>query len=64
LIVVVNSSGDIIAEMPAGGTRPTNLSFGGPNGDWLYVTEAETHSLYLLKVGNRGLRLPRRSAVE
>lgn len=60
LIVVVNPNGEIIAQLPAGGKRPTNLSFGGTNGDWLYVTEAETNSLYLLKVGHRGLRLPGR----
>jgi gluconolactonase len=60
LIVIVDPDGQIIAELPAGGARPTNLSFGGPDGDWLYVTEAETNSLYLLKIGQKGLHLPGR----
>lgn len=57
-ILVLSPDGSVAAELPAGGKNPTNLAFGGPNGDWLYVTEAETNSLYLLKVGKRGLRLP------
>jgi gluconolactonase len=57
LLVVVDPNGQIVAELPAGGKNPTNLSFGGPGGDWLYLTEAETNSLYLFKIGKRGLRL-------
>lgn len=57
-IVVVDPGGDIVAELPAGGSHPTNVSFGGPNGDQLFVTEAETNSLYRLDIGRRGVRLP------
>jgi gluconolactonase len=57
-VVVLSPSGTVVAELPAGGKNPTNLAFGGPKGDWLYVTEAETNSLYVLKIGKRGLHLP------
>lgn len=57
MLMVVDPSGKVVAEIPAGGKNPTNLSFGGPNGDWIYLTEAQTNSLYLFKVGRRGLRL-------
>lgn len=57
-IVVVDTNGQIVAQLPAGGKNPTNLSFGGPSADWMYVTEAETNALYVLKVGRRGLHLP------
>jgi gluconolactonase len=57
-IVVLDQGGDIVAQLPAGGKNPTNLSFGGPSGDWLYVTEAETNTLFVLKIGRRGFRLP------
>ena len=57
LLVVVNPEGRVVAEIPAGGKNPTNLSFGGPNGDWIYLTEAASNSLYLFKVGRKGLHL-------
>ncbi len=52
-IVVVDPQGDIVFTLPAGGSKPSNLAFGGPNGDWLYVTEAETNRLLVLKVGKK-----------
>lgn len=55
-VAVVNPQGDIVHQFPAGGRNPTNLAFGGPNGDWLYVTEAETNRLLVLKIGRRGRR--------
>lgn len=57
LLVVVDPAGKVVAEIPAGGKNPTNLSFGGPNGDQLYLTEAETNSLYRFDIGKRGLRV-------
>lgn len=48
-ILVLSPEGTLAAELPAGGKNPTNLAFGGPNNDWLYITEAETNSLYVLK---------------
>jgi gluconolactonase len=58
-VFVIDPQGRIVFQLPAGGRNPTNLAFGGPRGDWLYVTEAETNRLMVLKIGKKGLRRPR-----
>jgi len=56
-IVVLDTWGNIARELPAGGQKPTNLAFGGKNRRFLYVTEAETNSVYVLKNDIPGLPL-------
>jgi gluconolactonase len=53
-VVVVDPGGNILAELPAGGSLPSNVAFWGSS---LYVTEDETASVYRLDVGVNGLPL-------
>jgi gluconolactonase len=53
-VVVLDPSGGVLAELPAGGSLPSNVAFWGTS---LYVTEDETASVYRLDVGVRGLPL-------
>lgn len=57
VIHVVEPDGTISAELPAGGKNPTNLAFGGPYRTSIYITEAETNSVYRLEVGAKGQKL-------
>lgn len=56
-IAVVNAAGEIVDELDAGGQIPTNVAFGGPDNADLFITEAETGSVYKMPVGKSGLRL-------
>jgi gluconolactonase len=56
-VFVVSSKGTIIEEITMPGKKPTNLEFGGEDMRILYITEAETNSVYTLKVSQPGLRL-------
>jgi gluconolactonase len=54
VIAVINPQGEIIGELPAGGTRPTNVAFWGSS---LYVTEVEHGQIVRLDLGVGGQRL-------
>ena len=53
-VVVVDPLGGILAELPVGGSLPSNVAFWGTS---LYVTEDETASVYRLELGVNGLPL-------
>jgi len=53
-VVVLDPLGGILAELPAGGSLPSNVAFWGTS---LYVTEDETASVYRLDLGVSGLPL-------
>lgn len=53
-VTIVEPSGKVVEEVPVGGDTPTNVAFGGSRGDELFVTEAETGSVYRIPIGKRG----------
>lgn len=48
---VITLDGKLVAEIPAGGSKVTNLGFWGKS---VYVTVAEGHSIHRLDVGVAG----------
>ncbi|MGC9320190.1 MAG: SMP-30/gluconolactonase/LRE family protein [Armatimonadota bacterium] len=54
-IKVFSPDGELIEQLPAGGEKPTNVAFGGPEMDELYVTEVESGAVYRLRPGIPGL---------
>ena len=56
-VLIVNPKGEIIERVPIGGLYPTNVAFGGPDGKTLYVTEAETGSVYCFNTDHPGFPL-------
>jgi len=54
---VISPAGDLLDCLPAGGARPTNVAFGGPDMRDLYITECETGAVYVLRAEVAGLRL-------
>ncbi len=56
-IAVVSPQGRVVEEINAGGSTPTNVAFGGREGDELFITEGEMGCVYRLKVRTRGLPL-------
>jgi gluconolactonase len=52
---VVDPSGRIIRRYPAGNLETSNVAFGGPNLDQLYVTGGQPGALFRLDLGVRGL---------
>lgn len=54
VVIVLDTMGETIARLPAGGSLPSNLAF---RGDALYVTEDETGAVYRLDIGVSGLPL-------
>jgi hypothetical protein len=50
-VAVITLDGNLVAEVPAGGTKVTNLCFWKQSG---YVTVAGNHSIHRLDVGFRG----------
>ncbi len=56
-IDVVSPQGETLDRFEAGGLRPTNCAFGGPDFTTLYITETETNSLYTLATGLKGQKL-------
>ncbi len=56
-VAVVSPEGRVVEEIPVGGASPTNVAFGDIRGLDLYVTEAESGSVYRITVGKRGLLL-------
>ncbi len=57
LIDVISPQGETVRQYEAGGLRPTNVAFGGPDFSTIYITECETDCVYTLDVGMKGLRL-------
>ncbi len=57
-VVVVHPKGDVRARLAVPGRKPTNLEFAGKGLRRLFVTEAETNSLYSCAVSVPGSPLP------
>ena len=53
-VAVVSPTGDLLAALPAGGSKPTNCAFRGTS---LYVTEDDSRGVQRLDVGVAGLPL-------
>ncbi len=56
-IDVFDPDGRALAELPAGGANPTNVAFGGADGQDLFVTEAETGTITVQRALRPGLKL-------
>ena len=61
-VQVLNPQGELIARLPGGNLTTSNVAFGGPNLDQLYVTgglglEAGGGGLFRLDLGVKGLRI-------
>jgi gluconolactonase len=56
VVAVFSPEGQPLDRLPAGGEKPTNVAFGGPDMRELWVTEAETAAIYRLRPGIQGLR--------
>jgi sugar lactone lactonase YvrE len=54
---VVAPDGVVVGEIDPGGRCPTNLTFGGPDGRRLFVTEAERGRVLTVEVDRPGLPL-------
>ena len=55
---VLDPTGKLIESIPTGGVRPTNVCFGGPNHDTLYVTIRDFGTMVTIPIGVPGYRLP------
>ncbi|MGQ9515736.1 MAG: SMP-30/gluconolactonase/LRE family protein [Anaerolineae bacterium] len=51
VVAVIDPQGRVVAELPAGGKKPTNVAFWG---DSLYVTEVEKGQIVCLDIGVKG----------
>jgi len=56
-VLMLNSKGELIERVPVGGSRPTNVAFGGPDRKTLFVTETETGCIYKFSTDHPGLPL-------
>jgi gluconolactonase len=56
-VYVFDASGGLVERLDTGGACPTNVCFGGPGHDQLYVTVDDTGELVVLEPGERGERL-------
>ena len=54
VVAVINPQGQLVAELPAGGMKPTNVAFWETS---LYVTEVENSQVVRLDIGVRGIVL-------
>jgi gluconolactonase len=57
-VYVFNPSGKLIEGIPTGGIRPTNVCFGGPDHDSLFVTIDDLGTMVRIPTGVLGYRLP------
>lgn len=56
-VTVLDAGGVVVQRLPAGGGLPTNLCFGEPGSGRLYVTEAETGTIRVLRAPADGFAL-------
>lgn len=56
-VVVLTADGRRAGEIATPGRNPTNVAFGGPGRETLYVAEAETGAVYRVPLGVQGLAL-------
>lgn len=56
-VIILNPKGEIVERVPVGGGHPTNVAFGGPDRKTLYLTEADTGSVYRFNTDLPGLPL-------
>jgi len=56
-LAVLSPDGDLVDEYPCGGSGPTNICFGGPNFDLLFITETETNRVTVVRHTRPGHRL-------
>jgi gluconolactonase len=56
-ILIVDRWGHITDEIELPGKTPTNVAFGGRGRKKLFITETETNSVYVVKIGIAGLPL-------
>jgi gluconolactonase len=56
-IDVVAPNGSVVERLPAPGSKPTNVAFGGPDRRTLVVTEIETAAVYAARVRTPGAPL-------
>ena len=54
VVAVINPHGQLIAELPTGGMKPTNVAFWETS---LYVTEVENSQVVRLDIGVRSIVL-------
>jgi gluconolactonase len=57
-VYVFDPKGRLIESIPINGTRPTNVCFGGPNHDTLFVTVDDPGTMVSIHLGVTGYRLP------
>jgi len=56
-VLIVSPKGELVERISVGGLRPTNVAFGGSDRKTLYITEADTGSVYRFKTDYPGLPL-------
>jgi len=56
VVAVFSPAGEPLERLPAGGEKPTNVAFGGPDMGELWITESATASIRRLRPGIEGLR--------
>ena len=54
VVARISPSGDVLGEVPLGGTNPSNLAFGGPDGCTCYVTVADQKHVEAFRVDRPG----------
>jgi gluconolactonase len=57
-VYVFDRTGKLIESIPTGGIRPTNVCFGGPDHDNLFVTIDDLGTMVTIPIGVPGYRLP------
>lgn len=57
-VLVYDSTGKLVSTLPSGGARTTNVCFGGPKHDQLFVTVDDLAALIVFDLGIEGYRLP------
>jgi gluconolactonase len=57
-VYVFDPSGKLLESIPTGGIRPTNVCFGGPSHDTLYITIDDLGTMVTIPAGTPGYRLP------
>ena len=57
-MLVYNPEGKLIETIHTGGARTTNVCFGGPKHDQLFVTVDDLAAMVVFDLGVKGYRLP------